>query len=122
MTDEQINQRIAEACGWQNCVGGSGLVTRYKGTPSETTVRVTLPDYLNDLNAMHEVVMTLSVKQRSEFRNQLQYLIAPSTKPNQKVSGIKVMGVDHYDEWWHATAAQRAEAFLRTIGKWEETK
>ena len=23
---------------------------------------------------------------------------------------------------WHATASQRAEAFLRTIGKWEEDK
>jgi hypothetical protein len=25
-------------------------------------------------------------------------------------------------EWFHATARQRAEAFLRTIGKWEEGK
>ena len=102
MTNEQINQRIAEACGWQNCVGGSGLVTRYKGTPSETTVRVTLPDYLNDLNAMHEAEETLM---------------------HDDPHGYGCYSCDLYEQYGHTvhlSAAQRAEAFLRTIGKWEE--
>ena len=107
---------IAEAC---------GIVSKDQWGPLYRTqygIVRDCHDYLNDLNAMHEAVMTLNVKQRSEFRNQLQYLIAPSTKPNLKVSGIKVMGSHHYDEWWHATAAQRAEAFLRTIGEWKEAR
>jgi hypothetical protein len=107
MTNEQINQLIAEACGWTDC-------NEYIGKPPILKMdqyNRSLPNYARCLNAMHEAVMTFSVKQRSEFRNQLQYLIASPTN---------VSGISHYDEWWHATARQRAEAFLRTIGKWEE--
>ena len=34
----------------------------------------------------------------------------------------EVCGSKYGDSWYaiHATAAQRAEAFLRTIGKWKE--
>ena len=106
MTNEQINQRIAEACGWQNCVGGSGLVTRYKGTPSETTVRVTLPDYLNDLNAMHKAENVLPAGKWTRY---CQYLAEFGQ------GSVRFVSV-------HSNAAQRAEAFLRTIGKWEGAK
>ena len=100
MTDEQINQRIAEACGWENCVGGSGFVTRYKGTPSETTVRVTLPNYLHDLNAMHEAENQMELADLKSYCEML----------------CDWMEAD----WGRASAPIRAEAFLRTIGKWEE--
>jgi hypothetical protein len=64
-----------------------------------------LPDYLNDLNAMHEAEKVLTESQRSIFMYQLY--------------GEKVT----WNDWprIHSTAAQRAEAFLRTIGKWEES-
>jgi hypothetical protein len=118
MTDEQINKTIAEACRWTSVREVFEDVLGRPPNSSDLYCRV--PNYAGCLNAMHEAVMTLTMKKRSKFRNQLQYLIAPSTKPNLKVSGIKVMGSDHYDEWFNATARQRAEAFLRTIGKWED--
>jgi hypothetical protein len=37
---------------------------------------------------------------------------------------IDLLGMTYHDSWefCRATAAQRAEAFLRTIGKWEDDK
>jgi hypothetical protein len=58
-----------------------------------------MPDYLNDLNAMARAEKVLNEEQRGEYRHEL----------------IDMLGTN----WGFATAAQRAEAFLRTIGKWE---
>ena len=100
MTDTQINIAIAEACGiisedqW-------GLV--YK-TPSGW-VR-DCPDYANDLNAMHEAEKALTRYQQSvTYSDNL----------------MKIVGYHTFDSA-HANASQRAEAFLRTIGKWEEVQ
>ncbi len=58
-----------------------------------------IPDYLGDLNAMHEAEKALTGEQS------WQYV--------QLLSGYS-------NEGWCATAAQRAEAFLRTLGLWVE--
>lgn len=102
MTDEQINQQIANACKW-----GNKLVVR---TNKRGAVWVTeWPDYCNDLNAMHEAEKVLG-KRLSEYGNHLCDL----TQANQ---------ADRPECYiWHATARQRAEAFLRALGKWEQTK
>lgn len=56
-------------------------------------------NYLGDLNAMHEAEKTLSIDQRGKYAH---LLLVTS-------------------EWSiAATAAQRAEAFLRVIGKWRD--
>lgn len=60
-----------------------------------------VPNYLFDLNAMHEAEMTLTARQKSEF-----------------ICWIWNHSECNWDAF-HFTAAQRAEAFLRTIGKWE---
>jgi len=91
MTNEHINIAIADASG--------------------------LPwvDFCNDLNAMHEAIMSLEGPIRDHsFRRAL----------------AKSVGVIGFEDWEHslvcldkltnATARQRAEAFLRTLGKWEE--
>jgi hypothetical protein len=57
--------------------------------------------YTHDLNAMHEVEKSLTYKQ---FENYLMELL------------------DFIDEPILATARQRAEAFLKTLGKWEEAE
>jgi hypothetical protein len=65
-----------------------------------------VPDYLNDLNAMHEAEKILTHDQANSFTEFLW-----SQYPGHVL----------FDSYiWHATAAQRAEAFLRTIGKWKE--
>ncbi len=65
-----------------------------------------MPDYPNDLNAMHEVEKGLFA--RNDW-----------SACNFEIE----LGKLTYGSWeWHATAAQRAEAFLKTIGKWEDDK
>lgn len=61
-----------------------------------------VPDYLNDLNAMHEAEKTLTDKQYELFTLHL----GPLTSQRKR-------------EYISSTASQRAEAFLKTIGKWE---
>jgi hypothetical protein len=119
---------IAKACGW-HCVGQVLDFEPHGFAPWQTIPTAKelidrtalepgpIPDYLNDLNAMHKAVMTLSFDDRTNFRKNLQYMIAPQTKPGM---GLVLMSKESYDLWFFATAAQRAEAFLRTIGKWED--
>lgn len=68
-----------------------------------------VPDYLNDLNAMNEAEKVLS-DDIFEFVSQLDHYegILKEICKNQRI--------------FSATAAQRAEAFLKTIGKWKEDK
>lgn len=72
-------------------------------------------DYCNDLNAMREAEQTLwrmDWRFRDEFIDHLARVINP-------IHGYRMQeGIDLLD----ATARERAEAFLRTLGKWEETK
>jgi hypothetical protein len=81
-------------------------------TISNYTVDCVVPDYLNDLNAMHCAEEMLADDQWVEYRENIRTV---------------VLGPVRYVSQWckadiHSTAAQRAEAFLRTIGKWEEGK
>ena len=62
-----------------------------------------MPDYLHDLNAMHEAEKVLTLAQRVDYTNNL----------------AKICGTEK--EKVFATAAQRAEAFRRTIGKQEDS-
>jgi hypothetical protein len=96
MTDKQINTAIARECGWteirDNIVGKA---------PGETANRVMfLPNYSTSLNAMHEAEKVLRNGRNYEYLHQLER-VAPSNMA-------------------YATARQRAEAFLRTLRKWEE--
>jgi hypothetical protein len=92
MTQEEQRTAIAEACGWK---------TGYRDAVSSVTA---LPNYLNDLNAMHEAEKVLTSEQVTSY----------------------VYSLESMNERWStpafATATQRAEAFLRTIGKWRECK
>lgn len=60
------------------------------------------PDYLNDLNAIHEAEKLLTGEQRIDYLEHLR-----------EQTGC-------YADATYATAYQRAEAFLRTLGKWVE--
>lgn len=125
MTPEAQRSAIAEACGWTElhyhddpklvskslCGHPPGL----DGKPSPGTTRndVYVPDYLNDLNAMHEAENALPDRLMN-----LTYV--------EELSAV--CGIDEGGEWtttedWqllHATARQRAEAFLRCLGKWQD--
>ncbi len=98
MTDEQINQSIAKACGICHV---AKVVPMYK-TPQGWVLDC--PDYCSDLNAMHDAEKMLSNANMYVMEVQLKYVLSPG------------------EFYFHASARQRAEAFLRTLGKWEEGK
>jgi len=112
MTNEQQQIAIAQACGWTLIEKSYGDDLTTVGVAPDSRVRTQLPDYLNDLNAMHEAVMSQNwpLSGRITYRRNLQDIVS------------RDKGVDnliHYGECINATAAQRAEAFLRTKGLWK---
>jgi hypothetical protein len=114
---------IAVACGWTypRIVNEDPM-----GRPPETTDRFeVVPDYLNDLNAMHEAEKVLTPTQREAFAWHLcwgkyDWYKSPELPGNREPNGswLEESQADAF-KTYHSTAAQRAEAFLRTIGKWE---
>jgi hypothetical protein len=104
MTPELQRIKIAEACGWTDFSRAKheGAI-QYGRKPLSCYDSWEVPDYLNDLNAMHEAEKTLDDDLDLDYSENLEI----------------VTGGD-MSKYRSATAAQRAEAFLRTIGKWEE--
>jgi hypothetical protein len=103
MDKEKQRIKIAEACGWR-------LFSQFKNlwAPPRHVVEYDcdaypLPDYLNDLNAMRKAESTMGDPQLwEEYEDNL----------------AEVM--NHVGWIWHASASERAEAFLRTLDLWEE--
>ena len=65
------------------------------------------PDYLNDLNAMHEAEWHISCGQKYDKYFKILNEVCENSK--------------HQNDPIIATAPQRAEAFLRAIGKWKKS-
>ena len=111
MTDTELRIKVAELTGeWSRiCVADDvwpeaveeGWVK--KGCPlghhdghGHPEHLVVLPDYPNDLNAMHEAEDKLGVPRHWQYEMLLR-----------KTTG---------EHWWRATARQRAEAFVAVMG------
>ena len=107
MTDEQINTAIAQACGWRKEDG----VWMWTANGIDCTCPE-LWDWANDLKAMHEAVKTLNIYQQAAFFINLGKAVT------HNLPAITASLMDY--RFTHATARQRAEAFLRALGKWEE--
>jgi len=105
MKPEQQIIAIAEACKWTECeyVESLGLCKgKHKNSSAQyDSGHSKLPDYLNDLNAMHEAEQVLDYNQLRDMEDSVlfQFAVYP----------------------FHATASQRAQAFLRTLGLWKPT-
>ena len=120
MSPEKQRLLIAEACGWNvytNPQENSGH--RYsapKGT-SPFLGRHTLPDFLKDLNAMHEAEKCSAIRAVGyafAYLPNLAVVVRRDALPHQ------FDDEDIRNACVFATAAQRAEAFLKTLGLWEE--
>lgn len=115
MNNEKQRIAIAEACGlpkpYSKWSGADGGTLCHSVTVEDGLKRAKhIPDYLNDLNAMHEAEKVLTVGQRIEYVREIGFIF---TGRNDRA----------IPDWWliHlATAELRAEAFLRAIGKWED--
>jgi len=71
-----------------------------------------LPDFLHDLNAMHEAEKSLSGINYEQYMLHVQRLVDPRGTCHGAMVAWRVM---------RATAAQRAEAFLRTLNLWADS-
>ena len=114
MKPEQQRIAIAEACGWKLVEDNPDYEPYWEDPKGNMIAKVgfqnRLPDYLNDLNAMHEAENVLTEEQRVAYSNHTYDVACEAQRETEKW------------RWISLTAAQRAEAFLRTINKWEETK
>lgn len=115
MTDNEINITIAQACGVKPLDKDQGVRKVWIDTFGEDLGEWGFVEkYTKDLNAMHEAEKVLTEKQLVWYM--------------QKLSQIRLRDGEHgmiaciLDRIVFATARQRAEAFLRTIGKWTEEK
>lgn len=136
MTDRKINKAIAEHLGWKPIVkqwfcskdgGESGwLFDDHKEKCEEylknikendwrygSTIHPSMslpPKYCEDLNLMHEAEKSLTDKEQKEYAFQLLLLLCDGSAVDLSETFILL----------NASAKQRAEAFLKTVGKWEE--
>lgn len=121
MKPEEQRIAIAKACGFTiesdgitHCLTPCDFSGNYN---PEAKLLKKVPDYLNDLNAMHEAEKVLwDTGKAMAFTNQLVGTVCSS----QGFRWDKGTPDDHLMYLSHATAAQRAEAFLHTLGKWVE--
>ena len=91
MKPKQQRIAIAEACG----------TMRWSYALPKKCVGASVPKYTEDLNAMHDAEKVLNQEQKEDY-----FFII----------------FNFYGNWpkaIQATADQRAEAFLRAVGKWE---
>jgi hypothetical protein len=108
MTNEQINIAIAVLRGWR-FVEDDPDYEPYWEDPNGTKIAVNfiehrVPNCAGCLNAMHEAEKVLNENDQYFYWHFL----------------YKMCGGSQEFDLLHATARQRAEAFLRTLGKWEE--
>lgn len=127
MTPEQQRIAIAEACGWEFAGGYPQKMAKNEklGQPwqymngqhcSDGTILKGVPDYLSDLNAMHEAEKVL-YDDRAKSERYAEFILDILEMPTPFIGTARCAFLTN-----HATAAQRAEALLKTIGKWEDRK
>jgi hypothetical protein len=117
MTKEKIRIAIAKACGWRG-ISEQFLVGYAPSRPVPYEQRILgniedipldpLPDYLNDLNAMHEAEKKLDLAELLvSYANKLANITT------------EARGFDARSYAFVADASQRAKAFLCALNLWE---
>jgi len=109
VSPEKQRIAIAEACGWTNITTcpETGLCPVGYKPQGKDLGKWGIPDYLNDLNAMHEAEKVLSDGQWLIYVGNL-------------TQGAYVLSIYTHRTVKEATAAQCAEAFLKTLNLWED--
>lgn len=107
MDSSRINIAIAGAVGIN--------LDHYRSDEGIVNV-ATLPNYCGDLNAMRVAEDTLSDPQQMLMYNWLEEICE---RHGKFPGGVDVRLATRV---WRAAPAHRAEAFLRTIDKWEDSK
>ena len=117
MSPEKQRIKIAEACGWR-CAKHVAEFDKIHATmcwikPSADEWQTQeLPDYLNDLNAMHEAEKVLTQDRMIDYSRHVGKTVTMYL-PASRAAWMDFRLI-------HATAAQRAKAFLKTLNLWTE--
>jgi hypothetical protein len=102
MTQEQKRIAIAEACGWRLFSQVKNLWAPPRCVVEYDCDAYPLPNYLNDLNAMHEA----------------ENVLFPTHEADWHLNLARVCG-HSWRIMLTSTASQRAEAFGLTLGLWK---
>lgn len=124
MSPEAQRIAIAEVTGWKWFLSPCNNEQNVLARSQEEANKIKLggwiweltPDYLNNLNAMHEAEKTLPADESADghwgyIGHLIEVTKAESMEMHREVFIVA-----------HATAAQRAEAFLRTLSLWDDSK
>lgn len=114
MNKEKQNIAIALACGWTHLAEVNDEGDWHGQPPSAWSAdglygTSPIPRYTEDLNAMHAAEKELSMGHLQDYVSILA-----------GVGDNRPETYDHFIAIARATAAQRAEAFLRTMALWED--
>ena len=127
MKKEKQRIAIAEACGWKGrdhhpcgILSETGVYRVYSKTGFSDTTQ--LPDYLNDLNACHEFEKTLFPDDAQYSQWNFYSLHLGDLTNNDNGRGWKPLSNADCFRIANATAAQRCEAFLKTLDLWEDAE
>src|SRR4030095_11551175 len=116
MTPREKQRTIAEYCGWTHIEESGRLDGQLVGWRTDGLMKLyEVPDYFNDLNAMHQAEKRLTEEQREVYYCELYGLqeCTENCGPAEP-DGPDIMIASNFSTL-HATYAQRAEAFLKTI-------
>ena len=126
MKPEEQRIAIAKACGWRG-ISEQFLVGYAPWRPVPYEKRILgniedipldpLPDYPNDLNAMHEAEKLFI----GDASNAMTYAMHLLRVRGQDINNENDdLNCDHAWIAANATASERAEAFLKTLNLWQE--
>ena len=101
MTQEQKRIKLAEAAGWKVHPKDRFIVIP-PNSPHSVQPLSTIPDYFNDLNAVHELEKVLTYQQHCLYCNILEM----------------VVGGPAYMPAVRASASHRCEALGKTLNLW----
>ncbi len=121
MTKKAQRKAIAKACGWifQPDEFGWSFAKLNKYSPwwkydADEEEHVPFPNYPKDLNAMYKAEKLLNAGQINTY---IGYLYKFTKVAEAKSNPWEIIAARVAI---HATAAQRAEAFLRTLNLWKD--
>lgn len=118
MTDTELNEALARWAGWTPCFCGDKNCSAWF-PPSTSNAALGIPDFCNDLIAVHELEARLDgepVDVRSLYYDFL-LLVTPRWPEKGKLLG------DDFEMDWkivRANARERSEALARAVGVWRD--
>lgn len=116
MTTSKINEVIATSLGWKIIPAGKDSFgvnhVELANRGHETTTSDKLPNYTSDLNACHEMeeVLHSNYKMQQVYMSNLKDVCYRTKHSGQTIEFAMT----------NADGPQRCEAYLKTLGLWEE--